>query len=85
MSFSDWIGFIGVSILLLAFFLNIINKIKKDSISYIVLNIIGAGIAWYASYLINYTPFIILEGCWTVVSIYSLIMYFKQQVYNNLN
>lgn len=85
MSFSDWIGFIGVSILLLAFFLNIINKIKKDSISYIVLNIIGAGIAWYASYLINYTPFIILEGCWTVVSIYSLIMYFKQQAYNNLN
>lgn len=79
MSFSDWIGFIGVSILLLAFFLNIINKIKKDSISYIVLNIIGAGIAWYASYLINYTPFIILEGCWTIVSIYSLIMYFKQQ------
>ncbi len=79
MNLNDWIGFTGVSILLLAFFLNIINKIKKDDLNYILLNIIGAGIACYASILINYIPFIILEGCWTFVSIYSLILLIKNR------
>ncbi len=70
---ADWIGFIGVSILLVAFFLNLSNKIHKDSVSYILMNIIGAGIACLASVLINYIPFIVLEGCWTIVSIMALI------------
>ncbi len=73
MSSSDWIGFIGVSILLLAFFLNLSNKIHKDSYSYILMNILGAGIACLASILIHYLPFIILEGCWAVVSVIALI------------
>lgn len=73
MQTSDWIGFIGVSILLVAFFLNLSNKIHKDSLSYIGMNIIGAGIACLASVLINYLPFVILEGCWTIVSIIALI------------
>ena len=73
MQLSDWIGFIGVSILLVAFFLNLSNKIHKDSYSYIGMNIIGAGIACLASVLIHYYPFVILEGCWTIVSIIALI------------
>lgn len=72
MKLNDWIGFSGVGILLIAFFLNSINKIDKDGKTYILLNIIGAGIACYASILINYLPFVILEGCWTLVSLYSL-------------
>ncbi|MCX6297244.1 MAG: hypothetical protein NTX97_14535 [Bacteroidetes bacterium] len=73
MKLTDWIGFIGVSILLLAFFLNLSNKMHKDSVSYILMNIIGAGIACLASILINYIPFVVLEGCWTIVSIMALI------------
>ncbi len=72
MTFTDWIGFIGVTILLIAFFLNLRNIIKKDSITYLLLNILGAGIACFASVLLNYWPFIILEGCWTIVSLYGL-------------
>jgi hypothetical protein len=74
---SDWIGFIGVAILLLAFFMNLANKLHKDSLAYILLNIIGAGIACLASTLIYYLPFVILEGCWTLVSIGALINYYK--------
>jgi len=77
MKISDWIGFAGVSILLLAFFLNLINKIKKEELSYILLNIIGAGVACWASAMIKYLPFVVLEGCWTIVSFYGLIVYFK--------
>lgn len=75
----DWIGFTGVTILLVAFFLNLRDIIGKDSLTYILLNVIGAGIACLASVLINYMPFVILEGCWTIVSIFSLIQYFRKR------
>ena len=72
MTITDWIGFIGVSILLAAYFLNITNKIEKDGLTYLLLNIVGAAIACLASILLHYLPFIILEGAWTLVSMYGL-------------
>ncbi|MFL5752165.1 MAG: hypothetical protein ACJ76F_02065 [Bacteroidia bacterium] len=73
MSFSDWIGFSGVTILLLAFFLNLAGKLAVSSPLYSLLNMIGAGMACLASVMINYLPFIILEGIWTIVSVLALI------------
>jgi hypothetical protein len=79
MNTTDWIGFIGVTILLVAFFLNLINKIKQDSFVYLTMNFVGAGIACLASVLLKYVPFIILEACWTLVSAYGLIKYFSKK------
>lgn len=64
MNFSDWIGSIGVAILLLAFVLNLTNKISKSGIAYLLMNFIGSGLAAFASYLIHHIPFIILEIAW---------------------
>lgn len=68
MILTDIIGSLGVFILLCAFFLNIINKIPRESFFYISMNMIGAGLACTASVLLNYIPFIILEAAWTLVS-----------------
>jgi len=68
MTQTDWIGFIGVALLLLAFFLNLKNVIQKESFVYLSLNVLGASLACLASVLLNYLPFIILEACWTLVS-----------------
>lgn len=76
LSVNDYIGFTGVFILLIAFLLNLAGKLGKESLAYILMNIIGAGLACLASYLIHYIPFIILEGTWTVVSIFALVNYF---------
>jgi len=73
MTLTDWIGFLGVTILLVAFLLNLLNKITTKSFTYIFLNLVGAGIACLASILLVYWPFIILEGAWTIVSLISLI------------
>ena len=75
---NDLIGFLGVAILLIAFFLNIANFFSKDHIAYIGMNFIGAGIACMASVLINYWPFIILEGAWALVSLIALVNYFRK-------
>lgn len=75
MTLTDWIGFIGVTILLLAYFLNLFDIIKHHSVAYLLLNVIGAATACFASVLLKYIPFIILEGCWAVVSAIGLGKY----------
>ena len=77
MNFSEITGSLGVAILLLAFVLNMLNIIKTESLSYILLNFFGAGIACFASWLIPYFPFVILEGAWAVVSLVSLVKYLR--------
>lgn len=73
MVYNDIIGTIGVGIILMAYFLGTEKLIKNDGKLYYVLNIVGAGLACYASFLIDYMPFVILEGTWVLVSIYGLM------------
>ena len=82
--FSDLIGFVGVFILLVAFLLNLSKKITQDSLSYILLNLIGAGLACVASVLIDYLPFVILEGTWTLVSVIALVNYIRKRSASSL-
>ena len=76
---NDYIGFAGVLILLVAYLLNLAGKISKDSLQYVLMNVFGAGLACLASMLINYIPFVILEGTWTLVSLFALIKYFAKR------
>ncbi len=72
MNYNDWIGSIGVGLILCAYFASTFNFISGKSKLFFVLNIIGAALAWYASYLIAYWPFVILEGTWMLVSLIGL-------------
>jgi hypothetical protein len=73
MRYNDVIGTIGVGLILLAFFCNTFGLLKNNSKIFFVLNIAGAGLACYASWLINYLPFVILEGTWFLVSLIGLL------------
>ncbi|MDV7139021.1 hypothetical protein R3X28_09045 [Maribacter sp. TH_r10] len=75
MNKTDWIGFIGVFLILLAYILNITGKIKSKDLSFILLNLLGAGLACLASILMEYIPFILLEGVWATVSLIALLTY----------
>ena len=79
MSVADWIGFLGVFQILLAYALNVAGKISNTSLTFILLNLVGAAMACIASILIEYWPFIILEAIWTLVSLYSLIKFNKKR------
>lgn len=78
MNFNDSVGTIGVGLVLVAYFLNIFSMIKKDGILFYTLNIIGGAISCYASLLIHFLPFIILEAIWTIVSILGLLKSIKK-------
>lgn len=73
MNSNDLIGTIGVGIILIAYFLNMFSYIPNNGKLFYLLNIIGASIACFASYLINYIPFVILEGTWALVSVVGLV------------
>ncbi|MBS1764825.1 MAG: hypothetical protein JSS90_07665 [Bacteroidetes bacterium] len=73
MNVSDWIGFTGVFILLAAYVLQLVRVISTDRIAYSFLNFTGAALACIASVMINYLPFVILEGVWALVSLWSVI------------
>lgn len=72
MSYSSIIGSLGVGLLLAAYFLNLFGYTPRESRVYVLLNIIGAGLSCYASLLIRYWPFVVLEGCWCLVSVAGL-------------
>jgi hypothetical protein len=80
MTSTDWTGTIGVTILLIAFLLNLTGRISKEGFWYLFLNVVGAGTACLASVMLRYWPFIILEGCWTVVSAMGLLLSFKKRI-----
>ncbi len=73
MDFSTLIGSFGVALLLIAFFLNLFKFISEDNVFYMLLNIAGAGISCYASWLIHFMPFVILEAIWSIVALAALI------------
>ncbi len=72
MNNTDIIGTIGVGLILLAYFCSIFGWMNGKSKSFFLLNIVGAGLACYASWLIGYWPFVILEGTWFLVSVIGL-------------
>lgn len=71
------VGSTGVLLLLLAFFLNLFKILMSDTKTYTILNVVGAGLSCYASVLINYMPFVILEGTWALVAFAGLIRLLK--------
>ena len=70
------IGLVGVALMLTGFSLSLFKMIKVDSKSYIILNIIGPGLATYYAVLVNAIPFVIFEGIWTIVATYQFIIIF---------
>jgi hypothetical protein len=79
MSSGELTGTIGVSLLLVAFALNLLKKLKSDSLMYLLLNILGALLAGISSYLINFWPFVVLEFVWMVSSVIILIKTLKNE------
>ncbi|MBL7793574.1 MAG: hypothetical protein JNK77_14690 [Saprospiraceae bacterium] len=69
---ADLIGYTGVFLILLAYFLSVYGKLAQTDRLYLILNLVGAGLACISSILIQSVPFTILEGAWAVVSLIAL-------------
>lgn len=73
MQYNDIIGTLGVGLILIAYFCNTFKLLPPNGKLFFLLNIAGAGLACYASWLILFWPFVVLEGVWCLVSIVGLL------------
>lgn len=73
MPFAQIIGSAGVGMLLLAFFLNLFGLLEAQARKYQALNFLGAGLSCYASYLIGFVPFVVLEATWSAAALFALV------------
>ncbi|MBU0979313.1 MAG: hypothetical protein KJ709_00770 [Nanoarchaeota archaeon] len=72
------VGSAGVFLLLLAFFLNLFKIVGQDTKAFVIMNIAGGGLACYASILIGFLPFVILNGTWAMVAVVGLVRLIKK-------
>jgi len=80
MTYNDWIGTIGVGLVLLAYFLNTMKMVPENGKLFFFLNIIGGALSCYAAILIDFIPFTVLEAIWTIVSIYGFVKVMKPKL-----
>ena len=73
MSASDAVGSLGVAILLLAFGLNLAGRLANIDRRYQALNAVGAALACWASWRIEFWPFVVLEATWFAVAVAALL------------
>ncbi|TND00113.1 MAG: hypothetical protein FD123_4401 [Bacteroidetes bacterium] len=73
MLLPDLINTAGVSLILLAFLLLQMKKVTAGQKSYLLINIVGAGLACYGSFLIKAWPFVVLEGVWVIVAVFGML------------
>lgn len=68
LSASTAIGTAGVALLLLAFLLQLLGRLRTEDRVYLGLNLAGAALAAFASWQIRFFPFVVLEGTWALVA-----------------
>lgn len=78
-TYPEIVGSIGVFLLLVAFFLNLSGRLRHTTSTYQTMNVIGAGLSCYASYLIGFFPFVVLEGTWSLVALVALVQHFRRR------
>ncbi|MGK2859725.1 MAG: CBU_0592 family membrane protein [Thermoanaerobaculia bacterium] len=66
------VGSIGVGLLLVAFFMNLFKLLRANSYPYILLNLFGGTLACLSSWMIDFMPFVVLEGTWAFVAAIAL-------------
>lgn len=78
-TFYDLIGSVGVGIIVLTYVLLQTEKIKSESLSYSVLNGLGAGlIVLSLIFDFNFSAFIV-ESLWVLISLYGIGKYFVKK------
>ena len=74
MNLTTVVGIVGAALLLAAFTLLQIKKIKQETVPYQAMNFFGGLLLVVYGILIQGYPFVVLNGLWTVVAFRELII-----------
>ena len=74
---SDLIGYLGVAVILLTYFLLQAQKINQKKYLYSWLNLIGATFILYSLYFHWNWPSVVIELAWILISGYGILRIFR--------
>ncbi len=74
------IGFTGMLMILIAFFLNQTGKWDKEDLIYDFVNLAGALLLVLYAIILSSIPFLLLNLVWTVVSLNDVIKDIKRKI-----
>ncbi len=77
MDLPNLLNGLGVTLILLAFFLQTFKMVTGESRTYYMLNLFGGILATCGAWMIGALPFVVLEVTWTVVAIVGLYKSYK--------
>ena len=72
MDLADFVGSVGVTLILVAFLANLAGKLAGGSAVYQALNAVGAALAATSSVMVGFWPFVVLEGVWCLAALLAL-------------
>lgn len=73
MTLADGIGLLGVSLVLLAYFLLQIGRIDSKRIPYSAINLAGSSLLMYSLLHTFNLASVVIEVCWIAISIVGLV------------
>lgn len=73
------IGILGAGVILVFFLLNQLKVLSVDNVWYDVANLIGSGLLIIYAFLLNSTPFLILNVVWFLVSFKDVVLFFARR------
>jgi len=53
--------------------MNLFGMLDSDSRAYQAMNAVGAAVSCYASYLIGFAPFVVLEAIWCAAAVAAML------------
>ncbi len=77
MNIVEIIGIVGMTLILVFFFLNNAGKISQKSFYYDLGNLLGAGLLSFYAFYINSIPFLILNLTWSFIALRDIIQGIK--------
>lgn len=76
-SFTDFLGNVGVVLIIIDYLLLQLNRIRSNSLSYSLLNALGASLI-IISLISNFNlSAFIMEAVWVIISLFGLYRYFR--------
>ena len=79
LQFHDIIGTLGVSLILLCYFLIQIGKLNPENLSYSVVNMIGASTILFSLYFEFNFASVLIEIFWVLISIIGIVRFFQSR------